>query len=378
MSWHPRSIMDVKREFLELALKEGANRRELCRRFGISPKTGYALLSRYAEQGWGACKSQSSKPHSSPLKTSAAMERQVIRLREQHPSWGGRKIARRLLDLGKEGVPRPSTITDILHRNGLITSDASLAAEHWTRFEHEAPNDLWQIDFKGSFKTSAGPCFPLTLLDDHSRFNLTLTACSGMGTELVQPVLQRVFQRYGMPRRINADNGAPWGSPRAGGGGLSHLTVWLVRMGVHVSHSSPYHPQTNGKLERFHRSLKAEVLSGRTYANLVEAQLAFEHWRDVYNLKRPHQAIEMQTPMSRYVASSRPWPSQLPPIEYGPDDVVLTVKGGGFIMFKGRRVRTSSALHRLPIAIRPDENHDGCYNLYFCHQRFMRLDLSDI
>jgi len=377
MSWNPRSAMDLKREFLELALREGANRRELCRRFGISPKTGYELLKRHAQEGMQACTPRSSKPHKSPSKTAGKMEDLIVQLRQQHPSWGGRKIERRLLDLGHEGVPRPSTITDILHRNGLVTREASEASQHWTRFEHGAPNDLWQIDFKGHFQTNAGTCYPLTLLDDHSRFNLALNACSGMSTEHVKSSLHSVFQRYGMPARINADNGSPWGSPSAGGGGLSELTIWLVRMGIRISHSRPYHPQTNGKLERFHRSLKVELLNGRCYSDLEQVQTAFERWREVYNHQRPHEGIEMQTPMTRYAASTRSYPSQLEPIEYLPDDIVITVGWNGFIKFKGRKLRTSTALHRLPIAVRPDPNNDGCYNLYFCHQRFMRLDLND-
>ena len=236
--------------------------------------------------------------------------------------------------------------------------------------------DLWQIDFKGHFPTSAGLCYPLTLLDDHSRFNLTLTACSNMRTATVQSVLQGVFQRFGLPRQINADNGSPWGSPSAGGGSLSELKIWVIRVGVSVTHSAPYHPQTNGKLERFHRSLKAEVLAGPPYADFVDTQSAFDRWRNVYNNQRPHEAIDMSTPVSRYAASERSFPSRLAPIEYGPHDTVINVGWDGLIKFKGRKLRTSSALHRLPIAVREDPDNDGCYNLFFCHQRFMRLDLT--
>ncbi|CAN7542049.1 IS481 family transposase [Variovorax paradoxus] len=378
MPWQPRDLMDTKREFLELALQEGANRRELCRRFGISPKTGYALLRRHALQGMGdACTPRSTRPHHSPARSSAVIEQAVVELRRQHPRWGGRKIAQRLSDLGFSGVPAPSTITGILHRHGLITPEASQAAEHWQRFEHELPNALWQIDFKGYFETGAGRCHPLTVIDDHSRFNLTIAACSQTNTTRVQDHLQQVFLRYGLPVRINADNGAPWGSPAKAEHGLSALSVWLIRLGIRISHSAPYHPQTNGKLERFHRSLKAEVLNGRSFLDLAQAQDAFEHWRGVYNHERPHEALGMQTPAARYQVSPRALPAVLAPIEYGPDDQVLTVGWNGWVHFEGRKLRLSSALHRLPVAMRPDPKVDGCFDAFFCHHRFMRLDLRN-
>lgn len=376
MPWTPRALMDIKREFVELASQEGANRRELCRRFGISPKAGYALLARFAQEGAGAFVPRSRKPNTSPARTPPKMEKAVIELRGQHPCWGGRKIARRLTELGAIDVPPPSTITAILHRHGLITPQASLAAQHWQRFEHEQPNALWQIDFKGDFQTHQGRCYPLTLLDDHSRFNLALQACPSVATTSVQPHLVQVFQRYGLPLRINADNGAPWGSPRLAGQSLSELSVWLVRLGIRVSHSAPYHPQTNGKIERFHRSLKAEVLAGRSFTDLADAQSAFEHWRGVYNHERPHDALALQTPATRYRASPKSYPQTLPSIDYPSQDIVAVVKWNGEVHFEGFKIKVSSALLKLPIAFRADPSHDGRYDVFFCHHRFMQVDLN--
>lgn len=376
MAWTPKDLMDVKREFVELALQEGANRRELCRRFGISPKTGYALLARYALEGAAAYAPRSRRPHSSPARTSPEMEQAVTALRQAHPAWGGRKIARRLTDLGMGPAPAPSTITAILHRHGLITPAATVAAQHWQRFEHDSPNSLWQIDFKGYFETAGGKCHPLTLLDDHSRFSLALQACACPDTPSVRGHLTEVFERYGLPLRINADNGGPWGSPRLAAHGLSELSVWLIRLGIRVSHSAPYHPQTNGKIERFHRSLKAEVLAGRHFADLAQAQSAFAHWRGVYNEQRPHDALGLQTPAARYRASPISYPKALPPVEYPQEDTVAVVKWNGEVHFKGRQLRVSSALLKLPIAFRSDPQHDGQYDVFFCHHRFMRLDLN--
>jgi len=376
MPWTARSLMDIKREFLELALQDGANRRELCRRFGISPKTAYALLARHAQEGLGALVPRSRRPISSPERSTPEVEAAVVDLRKQHPRWGGRKIARRLSELGWLNAPPPSTVTAILHRHGLISPVSTEACRHWSRFEHEQPNALWQIDFKGDFATHQGKCFPLTLLDDHSRFNLALQACPNVKTSSVQPHLAAVFQRYGLPARINADNGAPWGSPRSPGMTLSELSIWLIRLGIRVSHSAPYHPQTNGKIERFHRSLQAEVLAGRNFINLDQAQSAFSRWRSIYNHERPHDALSLQTPAKRYRVSPMAYPHKLPAIEYLSGDTVVVVGWNGQAIFMGHTLRVSSALHRLPIAFRADHEQDGFYDVFFCHQRFMRLDLN--
>ena len=376
MPWQPRGLMDVKREFVQLALQAGVNRRELCRRFGIGPKAAYALLARYEREGEAAFVERSRRPLGSPGKTPAAMEAALVQLRKAHPAWGGRKLARRLSEMGHVDVPSPSTVTAILRRHGLVSAEASEAAQHWQRFEHEAPNSLWQIDFKGYFDTAAGRCHPMTLLDDHSRFNLALHACRRPDTAHVQSQLVNVFERYGLPERINADNGLPWGTPSRAESGLSALSVWLIRQGISVSHSTPYHPQTNGKLERFHRSLKAEVLNGMSFRDLDQVQSAFERWRGVYNHERPHEALGLQTPMQRYRPSPRSYASQLPEIEYAPDDIVLKVPDKGWLKFRGITVRMSEALYRLPVALRPVAGSDGCFDVYFCHQRFMRLDMN--
>jgi transposase InsO family protein len=260
-----------------------------------------------------------------------------------------------------------STVTSVLRRHGLITRAASEASVAWHRFEHDSPNALWQIDFKGHFATDTARCHPLTVLDDHSRFNVVLKALGNERHDSVQEALQDAFERYGLPERINADNGPPWGT--GGVGVMSALGVWLVRLGVRLSHSRPAHPQTNGKDERFHRTLVAEVLSNRRFRGLEEAERQFRQWRHVYNFERPHQALDMQTPASRYAASSRSMPSTLPPVEYGPDDEVRRVQDGGWISFHGRQFRLCTALAGEPVALRPKVELDGTFDVYFCHQK---------
>lgn len=372
MPWHARDTMSLKREFVELANQEGANRRSLCARFGISPKTAYKWLGRYVSEGVDGLEEQSRRPARSPGQTPEAVEAAAIAIRTAHPTWGGRKISRRLADLGQRSVA-PSTVTGILRRHQLLR-DRSEVSHPWQRFEHAEPNQLWQIDFKGYFATPAGLCHPLTLLDDHSRFNLVLQACAKTDAGTVRPLLSAVFRRYGMPVRMNADNGAPWGSPREHGHGLSRLSVWLIQLGIRLSHSRPGHPQTNGKEERFHRTLKAEVLNGRSFADLPAAQHAFDQWRTIYNCERPHDALGLAVPASRYQPSPKGFPEILPAIEYGPDDKVCRVRWNGEVRFGRRKLKVSNALQGLPVAFRAMPA-DGVFDVYFCHHRFMRLDL---
>lgn len=377
MPWQPRAVMDIKQEFVALASQAGANRRELCRRFEISPTTGYELLKRHGEEGLAALVKRSRRPHTSPGHTDAVLEQHVLDVRSEQPTWGARKIARRLRDLGLKGVPSPSTVTAILHRHGCISEAASTAAQHWQRFEHEQPNALWQMDFKGDFMTAQGRCRPLTLLDDHSRYSLAVQACADVSTETVQPHLREVFQRYGLPARINTDNGAPWGTPRQPHS-LSTLAIWLIRLGIRISYSAPYHPQTNGKIERMHRTLKRDVLSHHNCANLLDAQRAFDKWRLIYNQVRPHDSLELDAPAQHYRVSAKTYPSVLAPIEYPRGDLVLTVGWNGQTRLKQHTIRVSSSLVKLPIAARPDPLHDGCFDLFFCHHRFARIDLREL
>ena len=368
MPWSEVTVRDQREEFVRLASHAEANVSELCRRFGISRKTGYKWLSR------DELSDRSRRPHSSPARTPLALEAQVLAVRREHPAWGGRKIAHVLAR--DEGVHMaPSTANTVLRRHGLISATASQAATAWHRFEHEAPNALWQIDFKGHFATDTVRCHPLTVLDDHSRFNVVLHALDNERREPVQRVLQSAFERYGLPERINADNGPPWGA--ATHGALTALGVWLIRLGVRLSHSRPLHPQTNGKDERFHRTMSAEVLLGRRFRDLDDAQQHFSRWRHVYNFKRPHEAIGMQTPANRYVPSPRSMPSKMPEIEYGPDDVVRRVGDGGRISVRGHKLRVGKALIGQHVALRPRNDCDGAFDVYFCHHKLDAIDLAE-
>ena len=241
----------------------------------------------------------------------------------------------------------------------------------WIRFEHPEPNDLWQMDFKGPFETDVCRCHPLTILDDHSRYNLCLQACSNQRKETVQQHLITVFRMNGMPWEINTDNGPPWGTEQ---GEFTYLAMWLIRLGVNVSHSRPFHPQTNGKDERFHRTLKAEVIQGKRFKSIAHVQDAFDYWRPMYNCERPHEGINDQVPMDRYHQSCRAYPEKPPAIEYAPGDIVKKVTMGGGICYNKRFIRVPKFLKGEYVAIRMTIE-DGVIDLFYAQQKLKRINL---
>ena len=293
-------------------------------------------------------------------------------MRERHPAWGGRKISKRLE--GKHEVAA-STVTGILRRNGMELGHFGGGAKAFTRFEHKAPNDLWQMDFKGHVPMREGRLHPLTVLDDHSRYSIVIGACDCETTETVQAHLIKAFRRYGLPTRIAMDNGSPWGD--RGGQPFTRFTVWLIEAGIAISHSRPCHPQTLGKDERFHRSLKAEVLEGRIFADLEKAQIALEDLRHVYNQERPHEGINLDVPISRYRPSLRSYTDTPTVFEYAPGDIIRKVQQEGMVSLKGRWVRLPRAFYGKTIAFRPTAT-DGILDTHFRHQFIKKIDFTNL
>lgn len=375
MPWQEVDTMSLRYEFVMLALQEAVNVRGLCRQFDISPKTGYKWLSRYAIQGAAGLADRSRRPVHVPTRTSAALEAAVIRVRDAHPAWGGRKIRAVLLRQGHPAMPSPSTITEILRRHGRLVPEECDKHRPWQRFEAPYPNALWQMDFKGHVPlTAGGRCHPLTVLDDHSRFALAVQACPNERTETVRQALVPVFERYGLPERMLVDNGSPWGcDPQHI---YTPVTVWWLRLGIEVSHGRPYHPQTQGKDERFHRTLATEVLRMHTLTDLAHSQHLFDRWRTVYNLERPHQALGNTVPGSRYQPSPRQYPHELLPVEYEPDDVVRKVQALGWIHYQGYVIRLPDAFRGHTVALRHTAT-DGILDIRFCQHRIAQVDLRD-
>jgi transposase InsO family protein len=365
------TAVERREEFVRLARQPGSNVSELSRRFGVSRSNGHKWLQRYAAEGLAGLADRSRRPRGSPGQTPEAMEAQVLSVRAAHPAWGGRKIGR---VLEREGLmpPAVSTITEILRRHGMLNGPRAGERRDWVRFEHAAPNDLWQMDFKGHFALEAGRCHPLTVLDDHSRYSLEIGACGDEVTETVQGRLERVFRRYGLPWRMLMDNGSPWGT--GGPARYTVLTVWLLDLGIGVSHGRPYHPQTQGKDERFHRTLKSEVLDGCRFRDLTQAQAAFDAWREVYNVHRPHQAIGLETPAERYRMSSRSMPETIAPPDYEPEAQVRKVQDNGWFSFKGRPINCSKAFAGRHVALRATET-DGLFDLCYRSHVLAQVDL---
>jgi transposase InsO family protein len=373
MPWRELSVMEQRKEFVQLALLCGANVSRLCEGFGISRDTGYRLLSRYAAQGWAGLLARSRRPHGSPLRTVTATETEILRIRsENNNAWGARKIARVMERKGFEDVPALSTITEVLRRHGRLEERKSQHRGPFIRFERAAPNELWQMDFKGHFALARGRCHPLTALDDHSRYSLGLQACDNEQEKTVRERLTAIFRRYGLPLAMLMDNGSPWGD--TAGGRYTLLTVWLMRLAIMVIHGRPFHPQTQGKDERFHRSLKEEVLDRKSFADLEECQSAFDRWRHIYNFERPHEALGLDTPSSRYRPSARSFPEKLSEIVYWPGDIVRKVDNCGFISFKSRPWRVGKPFRGQPVALRQTET-DGRLDVFFCEQQIGAIDL---
>ena len=363
MSWKESNRVSERREFLELANRPGANFSLLCERFGISRKTGYKWKNRLAETG--DLSDRSRRPKNSPGRTDQKMEERILKLRDAHPTWGGRKLRNRLLNLGEKNVPTPSTITEILRRHFRLQEPTGKGS-NFTRFEHSQANSMWQMDFKGEFALSSKKqrCYPLTLLDDHSRFSLGIIAQSNQRGDTVKKNLTRVFLRYGIPYSIYVDNGTPWGNSS---GVFRHtkLSVWLMRHDIEIIHGRPYHPQGRGKLERFHRTLKQEVLQDRQFGTLARTQKCFDTWREVYNHDRPHEALDDNVPASRFSVSDRPFRSDLPKYEYSSRFLTRRANRGSEIHFHGHDYRISEVFIDQQVGLLPT-NRDGVWDIYFC------------
>ena len=374
MPWLEVSTMSERVNFFNLWESQSHTVSELCRLFGISRKTGYKWIKRGLEQGVDHLQEQSKRPKSSPIKTSEAVEKAIIRVRNKYPDWGGRKIKRVLENKGATGLPAVSTITEILRRNGLLEVKQR-NVDKGIRFEHEYPNSLWQMDFKGHFALSQGQgrCHPLTVLDDHSRFNIVLKASSRETRDVVETALIEAFERYGLPDRMTMDNGSPWGHKSAGG--YTKLTVWLMDLGIKVSHSRPYHPQTQGKDERFHRTLKAEVLSRQDFSCLKHCQKAFDEWVNIYNYVRPHDGLNLEVPATRYTVSDRPYQGSNTNYEYSEEDIVRKINRSNTISYKSQKCFLGEAFAGRWVAVKRTIQKQN-YEIYYRHQHIAKLCLD--
>ncbi len=348
MSWETKTVMEQRKEFIIAASAEDANISQLCREFGISRKTGHKWINR-AELGLPLC-DQSRRPHRQPSKTAVEIEQRIIQMRLDHPAWGGKTIWAALEAAGVDGLPSTKTCCNILKRNGLIDPAESAKHTAFQRFEKEYCNEMWQTDFKGDFLLRNGiRCYPLTILDDHSRFNIRIepkTSATGVKDSFI-----RAFQEFGLPNSVLSDNGAQFAGAHRG---LSQFERFLMDLDILPIHGRPIHPQTQGKIERFHRTLKKEALRV-TPANMEEARIRLENWRWVYNEIRPHHSLGLRTPSSVYQPSTRPYYEPKPYI-YDEGAKLIKVNNWGYIRFGPMQLFLSEAMADTHVEIRFDDN----------------------
>jgi transposase InsO family protein len=336
MTWRSVDLQEQRVRFVVAASRREKTFRALCQEFEVSRPTGYVWWRRYREQGLAGIAERSRRPRLSPGQTDGAREQRVVELRQRYPDWGARKLQ---VLLRQAGVSLPaSTIHRILLRRGLVRIyDRHPPALQ--RFERAAPNELWQMDFKGStgWDTAVGP---LSVLDDHSRYLIALQGTWSTKAEPVRERLESAFSECGVPEAMLMDHGTPWWNAKAPTG-ATWLTVWLMRQGIELHWSGYRHPQTQGKVERFHGSLQRA--QGRRGVPAEQRQQWLDEYRCEYNQVRPHEALGMQTPASRWQKSERRYDPNPPQWQYPEGAEVVKVGGHGQI-WAGRRWEISYAL----------------------------------
>ena len=358
MPWECKTVEDQRREFAQAAMY-CKNFSALCREFGITRRTGLKWKERYT-----ACQpltDRSRKPHTTPTRTPEEVELLILAVRAENPGWGAKTIHRVLERRGCQNLPCVKTVNNILHRYGCISPEESQKRQPYTCFEKERCNVMWQTDFKGEFRMKDNNyCYPLTILDDHSRYSLRIAP--RLSTEnVVIPVFTEVFQQYGMPDSILSDNGAQFAGFRKG---YTQFEKWLIDLDILPIHGRIKHPQTQGKIERFHRTMKHELLNHTEIADIEDAQTKFRLWQDKYNNLRPHEALGMKTPGEVYEPSQRQYESKVKEFEYGGEHHVLKVNSWGYVRFNGWQVYLSETMANQYIEFRTSSDGEtfvACY-----------------
>lgn len=376
MPWSETCPMEERAKFVLEALEGWTSMTELCTRYGISRRVGYKWLHRYEEDGLSSLADRSRAPRRQAAATSPEAVYEVIALRSKHPTWGPRKL-RAWLDREKPETSWPacSTIGAILKREGLTKPrrrrPAAPRAWRPPRTDPDAPNRVWTTDFKGQFRLGNGRmCYPLTILDAHSRFLLDCRALPSTASAGTRAAFERVFAEHGLPEVIRTDNGVPFSSPHAVAG-LSKLAVWWIRLGIQLERTRRSHPEDNGAHERMHRTLKAEATRPtRKTADLQ--QRAFNQFRHIYNEERPHEALEMQTPASLYGPSEKRMPKRLEAVSYPDGFQTRRVNKTGQIRWRSSHYFMSETLRGETVGL--EFNDAGFWNIYFGPALLAELD----
>ena len=372
MPWKESSKTMLRKDFTDAVLSGRMNMSHACRMFGISRPTGYKWIAR-AMSG-DSMDDLSRAPRTVANRIAPEVEKKIVEFRNDYPTIGAVKMRRMLEDDRFEPLPSASTINAVFKRNGLITREASLAATPYKRFEKDEPNEMWQADFKGDFSLANGErCHPLNVLDDCTRYSLCCDPKKDETFRSVAESLERVFREYGMPRIFLCDNGNPWGVAQTSG--FTKCEVWLMDLGILTVHGRSLHPQTQGKQERFNGSLKRELISQVEIADMEEAKRLFSEYRQFYNYRRPHHALDLDTPGSRYKPSDRKYPDRIEDWEYPSEFELRLVRGNGYFSYRGRNYFLSEALVGKTVAIR-ESSQPGCITVHYRQFKIARFDLE--
>lgn len=372
MPWKERTVEAMREEFVEELKRQEKSMSQLCREYGISRKTGYKWRNR--EAAMETMEDRSRAPHHVRNKTPEEIERKVLEVREKYPVMGAAKIHRVLKNQGETDIPCPRTINNIMNRHGKISREASEEATPYQRFEMTEPNEMWQMDFKGHFGLGNGErCHPLNILDDHSRFLLCSDACRNETLEEITESIKRIFREYGLPKSILCDNGNPWGTAQESG--FTKFEVWMMELGILVKHIRIKHPQSQGKIERFNKSLQREYLRQHIITDMDDAQKKLDTYRKEYNYERPHHSLNLATPGSVYQKSPQKMPEKISEWTYGDGYIRRELSSNGCFSLNGKRYFLSYGFAGKTIAIR-ESRTPGLLTLEFRQFRIARIDPS--
>ena len=366
MPWKDKTVEELRKEFVEAA-KTSKNFSSLCREFGITRATGYKWVERNKQSG--SMSDRSHAPLHVPGRTPAEIEGAILRVRADNPEWGAKTILKVLENNGYTDLPCIRTANNILQRNGCISETESQKRKEFLRFQREHCNELWQIDFKGDFPLLDGTrCFPFDIIDDCSRYCLGIYPKSN--TLGVMQSMEQVFKEYGLPDAILSDNGGQFAGFK---GGYTQFERWLMDLDILPIHGRPLHPQTQGKIERFHRTMKNELLKRNTFFDLADADKHFKEWRVKYNEVRPHEAIDMHCPADVYIPSKRKYSDKVVPYEYSGLHRILKVNYKGYLRFDSKVFYLSETMIGAELELRPSE---GTYaSLVYRNYKIAEIDL---
>ena len=375
MPWKELKPVEEKHLFVADYLREVESFSGLCQRYGVSRKTGYKLVERYRREGMEGLEERSRRPHSQPHQLPHELRQAIVELRRPGGMERGPKKIQALLKQRYPDQPIPSrtTIYNVLKRAGQIPPRRlrrRVPAAASGLSSSQVPNGLWSADFKGQFPTRDGQwCYPLTVMDHASRYLLGCQALAGTGQDQAQGAFKALFRRYGLPQRLRTDNGVPFAT--IGGGGLSRLSIWWIRLGILPERIKPGRPQQNGRHERMHRTLKAAVATPPAASTHAQQQ-RFESFRNDYNTDRPHEALDQKTPASLYTASPRPYPERLPELVYPSYIHAHRVSHSGLVYWNGCRIYVGSHLTGERIGL--EAINDGLWAVRFGPVRLGQFD----